>query len=43
MQMGSPVYLSPGEVALAEGRFFGDLAIDRAWEYWVIQAGCEGL
>jgi len=43
MQIGDPLYMSPGEIRLAEGRFFGDLAIDRAWEYWCIQAGCQGM
>jgi ribulose-5-phosphate 4-epimerase/fuculose-1-phosphate aldolase len=43
MQIGDPVYMSPGEIGLAEGRFFGELAIDRAWEYWCVQAGCQGM
>lgn len=43
MQIGEPIYLTPGEVKLAEGRFFGDLSIDRAWEYWRVKSGCHGM
>jgi HCOMODA/2-hydroxy-3-carboxy-muconic semialdehyde decarboxylase len=43
MRLGDPVYLSPGEVAMADERFFGELAITRGWEYWRVRADCEGL
>ncbi|MBT5051409.1 MAG: class II aldolase/adducin family protein [Rhodospirillaceae bacterium] len=39
LQLGEPTYLSPGEVALGMEQFVGDLAINRAWEYWAIRAG----
>jgi hypothetical protein len=28
-------------VAAGMKQFVGDLAIDRAWEYWAISAGCQ--
>lgn len=43
MQLGDPVYLSPGEIALAEETYFGELAITRSWEYWSLRAGCGNL
>ena len=41
LQLGQPKYLTPGEVELGMKQFVGDLAINRAWEYWAIQAGCQ--
>jgi HCOMODA/2-hydroxy-3-carboxy-muconic semialdehyde decarboxylase len=41
LQLGQPKYLTPGEVAAGMKQFVGDLAIDRAWEYWAISAGCQ--
>lgn len=43
MRLGDPVYLSPGEIAAGDERFFGELGISRSWEYWHLRAGCEGL
>jgi HCOMODA/2-hydroxy-3-carboxy-muconic semialdehyde decarboxylase len=43
MRLGDPVYLSPGEIDMGEGRFFGELGLSRSWEYWCVRAGCEGL
>jgi len=43
MQMGEPIYLTPGEIELGMGRFFIPLAIDRSWEYWKVRAGCAGM
>ena len=40
LQLGKPTYLSPGEVECGMEQFVGDLAINRAWEYWAIRAGC---
>jgi HCOMODA/2-hydroxy-3-carboxy-muconic semialdehyde decarboxylase len=39
--LGTPKYLSEGEIALGMKQFVGELAIDRAWEYWAIRAGCQ--
>ena len=41
LQLGEPKYLSDGEIALGMTQFVGELAIDRAWEYWAIRAGCQ--
>ena len=41
LQLGTPTYLSPGEIECGMQQFVGELAIDRAWEYWAIRAGCE--
>ena len=41
IQLGDPVYLSPGEVDAGMKQFVGELAINRAWEYWAMRAGCE--
>lgn len=41
LQLGEPRYLSDGEVALGMKQFVAELAIDRAWEYWAIRAGCQ--
>jgi len=43
MQLGDPVYLSPGEIARAEETYFGELAVARSWEYWSLRAGCGNL
>jgi len=39
LQLGTPNFLSPGEVTLGMEQFVGDLAIDRAWDYWSLRAG----
>lgn len=41
LQLGQPTYLSPGEIELGMKQFVGDLAVNRAWEYWAIRAGCQ--
>ena len=41
LQLGRPTYLSEGEIELGMEQFVGDLAINRAWEYWAIRAGCQ--
>jgi HCOMODA/2-hydroxy-3-carboxy-muconic semialdehyde decarboxylase len=43
MQIGDPKYLTPGEVEKATARQESPLALDRAWEYWRVRAGCENL
>lgn len=43
MQLGEPKYLTQGEIELGMGRFCIDVAMDRAWEYWKIRAGCAGM
>ena len=40
MQMGTPVYLTPGEIEKAARRMGTPLALGRAWEYWCSRAGC---
>jgi len=37
------VYLSPGEIQEQESIMFGDLSVNRAWEYLVMRAGAQGL
>lgn len=41
LQLGDPVYLSEGEVSAGMEQFVGELAINRAWEYWAMRANCE--
>jgi hypothetical protein len=41
LQLGTPNFLSAGEVSLCKDQFVGDLAIDRAWDYWSLRAGFE--
>ncbi len=43
MQLGDPVYLSPGEIALGDKTYFGELAVTRSWEYWSTRADCRDL
>ena len=43
MQLGDPVYLSPGEIALGDETFFGELSVTRSWAYWRHRAGCLDL
>lgn len=43
MQIGDPVYLSPGEIALGDETYFGELAVTRSWEYWRSRADCREL
>ena len=39
LQLGTPNFLSAGEVSLGKDQFVGDFAIDRAWDYWSLRAG----
>lgn len=43
IRLGEPQYMTPGEIEGAQGRFFGDLAVNRSWEYWSRRVGREGL
>jgi len=43
LQLGDPRYMTSGEIDLCSERITGELAIDRAWEYWTIRAGCQSL
>tara|TARA_Y100001934_G_scaffold78479_1_gene97511 strand:+ start:12828 stop:13583 length:756 start_codon:yes stop_codon:yes gene_type:complete len=43
MQMGQPRYMTAEEIRLCSERIGGDLAIDRAWEYWSIRAGYSDI
>jgi HCOMODA/2-hydroxy-3-carboxy-muconic semialdehyde decarboxylase len=43
LQLGEPKYLTPAETELGAERFVGELALERAWEYWSIRAGCNDL
>lgn len=43
MQLGTPNFLTPKEVALATVRQASALPLDRAWEYWRNRAGCDNL
>jgi len=41
LQMGTPQYLSAGEIELGMNKFVGSLAIDRAWDYWSLRTGLK--
>ena len=43
LRLGEVTYLSPGEVEQMSDFQSQPLASERAWEYWVMRAGCEGL
>jgi len=43
LQLGEPRYMTGGEIEQCSERITGELAIDRAWEYWTIRAGCQIL
>ncbi len=43
LQLGTPDYLTPTEAELCAGRMTAPLGLDRAWEYWCLRAGAEGL
>jgi HCOMODA/2-hydroxy-3-carboxy-muconic semialdehyde decarboxylase len=43
MQMGDPKYLTPGEMALGEATYFGELSVGRSWEYWRARAGGDAI
>ena len=43
LRLGEPQYMTPGEIAGAQGRFFGELAVNRSWEYWVRRADLSGI
>lgn len=38
LRLGSPKYLSPGEVKLTSAKQLGPIGIERTWEYWVKRA-----
>ncbi len=40
-QLGTPEFLSPGEIEQCTTMQFSPLALDRAWEYWRDRAGCK--
>jgi HCOMODA/2-hydroxy-3-carboxy-muconic semialdehyde decarboxylase len=42
MQMGTPDFLTPGEVDKCTTTLFSPLGLDRAWEYWRTRAGYGG-
>jgi ribulose-5-phosphate 4-epimerase/fuculose-1-phosphate aldolase len=41
LQLGKTTFLSSGEVSLCMEQFVGDLAIDRAWDYWTLRTGYQ--
>ena len=43
LQLGEPIYLTPAEIEAMTARQFSPLGMDRAWEYWVMRAGCGDL
>ena len=43
LRLGDVNYLSPGEVEQMSETQLRPLAADRAWEYWVMRAGCEEI
>jgi HCOMODA/2-hydroxy-3-carboxy-muconic semialdehyde decarboxylase len=43
VRLGDPQYMTPGEIEGAQGRFFGELAVNRAWEYWVRRVNISGV
>ena len=43
LPLGPVTYLSPGEVEMMRQNMTRPVSIDRAWEYWVMRAGCQGM
>lgn len=43
MRLGDITYLSPGEIREHQKTIFGPLSLNRAWEYFVMRAGCQGM
>ena len=43
LRLGEVTYLSPGEIALMSEAQMKPSSADRAWEYWLRRAGCEGI
>ncbi|MBM3485834.1 MAG: class II aldolase/adducin family protein [Alphaproteobacteria bacterium] len=43
MRLGNVIYLSPGEIQEHQKVIFGPLSLNRAWEYFVMRAGCQGM
>ncbi len=43
LRLGTPKYLSPGEVALSTERHRKPLGMNRAWDYWVSRADTSDL
>lgn len=42
MQIGTPTFLTPGEVEAAAKANLGELVLERAWDYWRIGLGRAG-
>lgn len=38
LRLGTPKYLSPGEIAILEGKSNSPLGLQRSWEYWAQRA-----
>lgn len=43
LPLGTPSYLSPGEIQRAGDMLLSDMPLKRAWDYWTARAGYEGL
>ncbi len=43
LQLGTPNYLTPGEIEKGTARQFVPLSLDRAWDYWCARAGASNL
>lgn len=43
MNMGEPLYLSPGEIKQCHETFMSDMSVARAWEYFRTRAGMTGF
>lgn len=43
MPLGEFDYLTPREIELCNARQTSPLGLDRAWEYWVLRAGCGDM
>lgn len=43
LPLGTPKYLTPGEIEKAATMLLGDMPLARAWDYWTTRAGYAGL
>ena len=43
LPLGTPKYLSDGEIEKAGNMLLGDMPLARAWDYWTTRAGFAGL
>ena len=43
LRLGEVTYLSPSEIEEMSEALLRPVSIDRAWEYWMVRAGCEGM